>query len=248
MKPHFQLGSMALLLAASLSSALAAPPDGGISELQTSLTGKVIGADAQPVELARPAVNSQATVTKMLAGPLSANAAVRIALLNNPDLQKILGAESVSISDTSSSNAPAKLRTMQAITVLSARTYKTWTQAVASAQTEVLLREARDTAQTRDALARRMVQVGNLSKLTQAQYQTAQSEAGIALVRAEQAAFAAREQLTQLLGLWGDGEMESNDEGFGRSGQHDIVFVKRAGSRVNNINGNIFRRNLLDRV
>lgn len=204
MKPHFQRSAMALLLAASLTAAIAAPPDGGVTSLQTSLAGKIIGVDAQPVELARPAVNSQATVAAMLAGPLSANAAVRIALLNNPDLQASLGAESTSITDMSSSNAPAKLRATQAITVLSARTYKAWTQAVASAQTVALLREARDTAQTRNALARRMVQVGNLSKLTQAQYQAAQSDSGIALVRAEQAAFASREQLTQLLGLWGE--------------------------------------------
>lgn len=203
MSPRFQRSALTLLLSASLTAAFAAPPDGGLADLQASLAGRVVGVDAQALEVARPAVNSQSTVHALLASPLNANAAVRVALLNNPELQASLGAESTSITDMGSSHAPAKLRARQAITILSARTYKAWIHAVASAQAVTLLREARDTAQTRNALARRMVQVGNLSKLTQAQYQAAQSEAGIAVVRAEQAAYAAREQLTQLLGLSG---------------------------------------------
>jgi hypothetical protein len=204
MSPRFQRSAVSLVLSLSLTAAIAAQPDGGISDLQTGLQGKVIGVTAEPLVVARPAVNSHAAVSALLGSPLSANAAVRIALLNNPELMVTLGAESVSLTDLFGDDAPAKLRTRQAITVLSARTYKAWVNAVAGAQSVALLREARDTSQTRNALARRMVQVGNLSKLTQAQYQAAQSDAAIALVRAEQAAFAAREQLTQLLGLWGD--------------------------------------------
>lgn len=203
MSPRLERNALVLLLCTSLTTVFAAPPDGGISDLQASLAGRVIGVDAQPLELVRPAVNSQPALQALLAAPLSANAAVRVALLNNPELQAGLGAESTSITDMGSSNAPAKLRARQAITTLSARTYKAWVHAVASAQAAALLRGALNTAQTRNALARRMVQVGNLGKLTQAQYQAAQSEAGIAVVRAEQTAYAAREQLTQLLGLWG---------------------------------------------
>lgn len=204
MSRRFQCSALSLALSLGLTAAMAAPPDGGVSGLQKGLQGKVMGVTTDPLVLARPAMNSQAAVSALLGSPLSANAAVRIALLNNPELIITLGAESVSLTDLFNDDAPAKLRTGQAITVLSARTYKAWVNAVASTQSVMLLREARDTAQTRNALARRMVQVGNISKLTQAQYQAAQSDAAIALLRAEQAAFAAREQLTQVLGLWGD--------------------------------------------
>jgi outer membrane protein TolC len=51
---------------------------------------------------------------------------------------------------------------------------------------------------------RRMVQVGNVSKLAQAQSQAVLSDAALALARAEQAAFAARETLIVTLGLWGN--------------------------------------------
>jgi outer membrane protein TolC len=48
-----------------------------------------------------------------------------------------------------------------------------------------------------------MVQVGNVSKLAQARTQLALSDATVALARAQQQAFSARETLTALLGLWG---------------------------------------------
>jgi len=204
MSMYFQRSALVLLLSTNLTAAIAAPPDGGVSELQNSLAGKVIGVDAQPLEVARPAVNSQATVAAMLAGPLSANAAVRIALLNNPELQIVLGSESRAVTDLASMDAPAKRLARQAITTLSARTFKAWVNATASEYNAVLLREAKATAQTADALARRMVQVGNMNRLTQARYQLALSDAALALVRGEQEAFVARERLTLLLGLWGD--------------------------------------------
>jgi hypothetical protein len=181
--------ALALLLATACGLALAAPPDGGVSDLQASLAGKVIGVDTAPVQIARPGTEAQATVSRLLATtPLSANTAVRIALLNNPDLQQLLGQEGTGVSDRSPSEAPAKLHARQAI----------------SAQSVAYLHEAQATAQTRNELARRMVQVGNLSKLAQAQYQAELSEAALATARGAQAAFAAREKLTRVLGLWGD--------------------------------------------
>jgi len=48
-----------------------------------------------------------------------------------------------------------------------------------------------------------MVRAGNASRLTQAQSQATLSDAAVALARGEQAAFAAREQLIRVLGLWG---------------------------------------------
>jgi outer membrane protein TolC len=46
--------------------------------------------------------------------------------------------------------------------------------------------------------------VGNYSKLQQAQEQSFYAEAGLGLIRAEQARLQSREQLTRLLGLWGE--------------------------------------------
>ncbi len=194
----------ALALATCASVAIAAPADGGVSDLQNSLAGKVLGVDAAPVRIARAGVDGGPAVAALLEGPLGANAAVRIALLNNPELQVTLGDESTAISDLTRNEAPAKLRIRQTLTTLSAVTLKAWTQAVASAQSVEFLREAKTTAHTRNELARRMVRVGNLSPLAQAQHQAALSDAALALARAQQEAFSAREKLIQLLGLWGE--------------------------------------------
>jgi outer membrane protein, multidrug efflux system len=193
--------ALALLLASSLT--WAAPPDGGIATLQTSVAGKVVGIEGAAVELPHPAIDPRSTVTTLLAAPLTGDAAVRIALLNNPALQVALGGEGLSITDAVAGNTPAKLRAQQAITVLSAQTFKAWVNAVTAAHSAQILRDAKATAEASGELMRRMVQAGNMSKLKQAESQLALSEAALALVRAEQAASVAREQLTVALGLWG---------------------------------------------
>ena len=203
MKAHLRaLGAAALLVCSGL--AWAAPPDGGITDLQTSVAGKVIGTEGAAVQLPHPAADHRSTLASLLAAPLTANTAVRIALLNNPELQAALGSEGLSISDTTGRDTPAKLRAQQAITVLSAQAFKAWVNAVAAAHSAQLLREAKATAEASGELTRRMVQAGNVSQLTQAQSQAALSDAALALVRAEQTAFAARETLTVALGLWGE--------------------------------------------
>jgi outer membrane protein, multidrug efflux system len=195
------ISALALLLASSLT--WAAPPDGGIATLQTSVAGKVVGIEGAAVELPHPAIDPRSTVTTLLAAPLTGDAAVRIALLNNPALQVALGGEGLSITDAVAGNTPAKLRAQQAITVLSAQTFKAWVNAVTAAHSAQILRDAKATAEASGELMRRMVQAGNMSKLKQAESQLALSEAALALVRAEQAASVAREQLTVALGLWG---------------------------------------------
>jgi len=195
------ISALALLMASSLT--WAAPPDGGIATLQTSVAGKVVGIEGAAVELPHPAIDPRSTVTTLLAAPLTGDAAVRIALLNNPALQVALGGEGLSITDAVAGNTPAKLRAQQAITVLSAQTFKAWVNAVTAAHSAQILRDAKATAEASGELMRRMVQAGNMSKLKQAESQLALSEAALALVRAEQAASVAREQLTVALGLWG---------------------------------------------
>ena len=48
----------ALALATCASVAIAAPADGGVSDLQNSLAGKVLGVDAAPVRIARAGVDA----------------------------------------------------------------------------------------------------------------------------------------------------------------------------------------------
>jgi outer membrane protein, multidrug efflux system len=195
------VSTLALLLASSLT--WAAPPDGGIATLQAGVAGKIVGIEGAAAELPRPAIDARSTIAALLSAPLTGDAAVRIALLNNPALQAALGREGLSITDAVAGNTPAKLRAEQAVTVLSAQAFKAWVNAVAADRSAQILRDAKATAEASGELMRRMVQTGNMSKLTQAQSQLALSEAALALVRAEQAASAAREQLTVVLGLWG---------------------------------------------
>ncbi|OYU31984.1 MAG: hypothetical protein CFE39_05315 [Comamonadaceae bacterium PBBC2] len=185
------------------ASAFAVPADGGTTRLQAQVAGKVIGIQGAPAALPQPSVDSHEAISQLLAAPLTNDAAVRIALLNNPELQSALARAAMGITDWQDTDNLAKRQAQVDITVLSARATKAWVQAVASAQSAQALREAKATAEATGELARRMVQAGNLSKLNQAQHQAKLSEAAMALARAEQAAFAAREQLIQVLGLWG---------------------------------------------
>ncbi|MFM2274324.1 MAG: hypothetical protein RL211_196 [Pseudomonadota bacterium] len=193
-----------LMLMAAAGKVLAAPPpDGGLTDLQASMPGLIIGTQPGTVVLPRPTLDTSAQVHALLQKPLSADAAVRIALLNNPDLQIAMGAAGTSISDAVRSDNPAKLKMRQAITVLSARAYKAWVSAVAAEQSVRLLEEAKNTLEVSADLTRRMTQVGNVSKLTQARAQLALSEFAVALARSRSSALAARENLTIVLGLWG---------------------------------------------
>ncbi len=189
------------VLAATTTWAL--PPDGGTSRLQAQIAGKVIGIQGTPAALPQPSTDSSVAISQLLSAPLTNDSVVRIALLNNPELQSALGKAAMGISDWQDADNLAKRQVQVDITVLSARTTKAWVQAVAAEQSARAMRDAKETADATGELARRMVQAGNLSKLKQAQYQAQLSDAAIALARAEQAAFAAREQLIQVLGLWG---------------------------------------------
>lgn len=183
--------------------AWAMPPAGGTHGLQLLLAGKVVGISAAPLVLPVPGDSTADTVAQLLGSPLTADAAVRVAVLNNPALQVQLGSIGLGLTDWQSANNLAKRQAQQAVTQLSVQVFKAWVNAVAAAQSAQTLRAAKTGAEAAGELARRMVQAGNMSKFNQAQYQANLSEAAMALARAEQAAFAAREQLTQLLGLWG---------------------------------------------
>jgi hypothetical protein len=188
----------------------AAPPDGGLTELQASVQTRIVrvgpGTNAPssaPMRLPQPALDSTSELATLLKAPLSADNAVRIALLNNPALQTALGTASIDITDISRADHPAKRRARQDIAALSAQASRAWVNAVAAEQSVHLLRTAKETAETTGELSRRMVQAGNANKLAQARTQLALSDATVALARAQQLAFSARETLIVTLGLWG---------------------------------------------
>ncbi len=86
---------------------------------------------------------------------------------------------------------------------VAADTRRAWVQAVAAQQSAAYAEQVRDAAEAAAELARRMLRAGNFSALDQAREQAFYADAATRLARARQAALAAREQLTRLLGLWG---------------------------------------------
>lgn len=200
------LPALHLALALLLTHAHAAPLDGGVQglqdEVQTGLSG-LLGPSPAPLRIASPAYGGVYELARLLQAPVDGAAAMRIALLNNPELQMSLGAEGSDVTDMHSPGFPARLRARDEATRLALRAYRAWVNAVAAERSAQLLREAKTTAETADELTRRMVRAGNVSRLTQAQSLATLSDAAVALARGEQAAFAAREQLVRVLGLWG---------------------------------------------
>jgi multidrug efflux system outer membrane protein len=197
---------LSLGLAVTLTGCASVASDGGVNTLQqrmADLPTQGVKASSISIAIPRPGQDNSAEITQLLKGPLSADAAVRVALLNNPRLQVALGSEGVNISDLSPAQHPAKLRASQQITRLSTETRKAWLHAVSAAQAVDALTQAQDAAEVSGDLARRLTQAGNWSRLQQARQQVHLVEAATELARAQQAAFSAREKLTVLLGLWG---------------------------------------------
>ncbi|CAN7178965.1 TolC family protein [Polaromonas sp. LjRoot131] len=191
--------ALALLLL-TLTARAAVPFDGGVSGLEALAQEQT----SSPVAIARPGTDSGAAIAPLLsAGPLSADTAVRIALLNNPGLQVSLAAQGVNISDAALPASPVRRQAGQDIVLLAAQARQAWTRAVAAAQIARLAAEAKDSADAGGELARRMARAGNWSKLQQAREQLLLADAAAQLARARQAAFSEREKLIVVLGLWG---------------------------------------------
>ena len=174
-------------------------PEVSVQGLQQSSASTL----APNLTLPTPGADHSAELARLLATPVDAKAAVRIALLNNPALQVMLGTEGLAISDQFGANAPAKLKARKEITQLSANTHKAWINAVAAAESVKALQAARLAAENSGELARRLARVGNWSRLQQARQQVLLAEAAADLARAQDSAFAAREKLIVLMGLWG---------------------------------------------
>ena len=81
---------------------------------------------------------------------------------------------------------------------------KAWFQAVAAQEGAKYMAQVRESAEASAELARRMAEVGNFPKLTQAREQAFYAEATAQLARAQHNALASRERLARLMGLWGE--------------------------------------------
>lgn len=237
------LGIMMALLGGCASFA----PDGGFTAVEQA--GEQL--DKQVVWAKTPEQRSELAerVAELLAQPLTVEAAVQVALLNNRSLQAsfdelgISEAERVQagripnpgfsfgrlekgteveyerglhvnlarlIAMPLTSEMEAKRfeqvqrQTSLALFELATQTRKAWLRAVAAQESLNFMRQVMDSAEVGAELARRLTSVGNYSVLQQAQEQSFYADAGLNLIRADQARVQAREQLTRLLGLWGE--------------------------------------------
>jgi outer membrane protein TolC len=87
---------------------------------------------------------------------------------------------------------------------LAADTRRAWYAAVAAQESAAYAEQVKQAAEASAELARRMAAAGNFSKLDHAREQTFYAEATAQLARTKQTALSQREQLTRLMGLWGD--------------------------------------------
>lgn len=94
--------------------------------------------------------------------------------------------------------------TTLAVFSLAGQTRKAYYRAVAAQENRRFMGQAMVAAQAAAELARRLAAVGNYSTLQHAQEQSFYADASLNLIRAEQARVQSREQLTRLLGLWGE--------------------------------------------
>ena len=239
-------GALGVVLAL-LGGCASFTPDGGFTAVEQA--GAQL--DKQVVWAKTPEQRSELTdrVAELLAQPLSVEAAVQVALLNNRSLQAsfdqlgISEAERVQagripnpgfsfgrlekgteveyerglhvnlarlIAMPLTSGMEAKRfeqvqrQTSLALFELATQTRKAWYGAVAAQESLGFMRQVMDSAEVGAELARRLTAVGNYSVLQQAQEQSFYADAGLNLIRAEQARVQAREQLTRLLGVWGE--------------------------------------------
>lgn len=98
----------------------------------------------------------------------------------------------------------AKLQAASQAVQLAADTRKAYFTAVAAQQSAQYAEQVATAAEASADLAQRLAKVGNWSKLDQAREQVFHADATTQLARARHNATAAREQLTRLLGLWGE--------------------------------------------
>ena len=237
---------VAVACALALGGCATVSPDGGMGDLKALTQSRLQG--AQMDLPGGPDAQSRQAVADLLAQPVGIDAAVRIALLNNPGLQASLATLGISDADRAQAGSLlnphlslgrmvegdkveieralgfnlmalltlpwraqwagqqtelARLQAAQDVVRLAADTRKAWVHAVAAQQSARYMGDVKEAAEAGAELARRLARVGNWSRLNQAREQSFLADATAQLARAEQTAFASRERLTRLMGLWG---------------------------------------------
>ena len=99
--------------------------------------------------------------------------------------------------------AQAQLQASREAVSLAAQVRQAWFGAVAAQELLAYTRQVKEAADASSEMARRMLQAGNFSKLSQMREQSFQADATAQLARAQQRSLAERERLTRLLGLSG---------------------------------------------
>ncbi len=217
---------------------------GSVSALTEARTGQAVQRE-NPAD----AGAAQSAVSQLISRPLTPDAAVQIALLNNKALQasfselgvaeadlvqagrmrnpgfsfgRMRGGDDVEIERSIMFDLvglltipvrsgieqrrfeQAKLEAASQAVELAADTRKAYFSAVAARQSAQYAEQVAVAAEAGATLAQRLAKVGNWSKLDQAREQVFYAHATAQLARARHQATLAREQLTRLLGLWGD--------------------------------------------
>ncbi|WP_298208671.1 TolC family protein [Acidovorax sp.] len=251
MSAHHTLARRLSLLAAAgvLAGCSSVSPDGLRGDVAALTQGRTGGVDAAlPATDPAARAAAQQSVNNWLAQPLTQDAAVRIALLNNPGLQARLAALGVADAErvqattlpnphltlgrfanshereiertlgfglldlvtlpwrTARQGERVQIATLQAaqdVVQLAADTRRAWLRAAAAEQIAATHERMVEAAEAGAELARRMVRVGNWSRLQQAREQAVLQEATRQRARARLAAATEREQLSRSMGLWG---------------------------------------------
>lgn len=247
MKPALRMVALAAL-ALTLGGCAGFSRDGGLDAV-SSMTSARIGQDIRLERAGNADAAAQAELARLSQQPLTADDAVRVALLNNQGLRaslQTLGVAEADLVQAGRMTNPslrfgrmsgggeteiergvifdlvglltiplrrdiesrrfegARLAAATDAVRLAADTRKAWFNAVAAAQSAQYAEQVREAAQASAELAARMAKVGNLSALDQTREQVFSAEASAQLARARHQSLAAREQLTRLMGLWGE--------------------------------------------
>ncbi|WP_175994642.1 TolC family protein [Burkholderia vietnamiensis] len=96
-----------------------------------------------------------------------------------------------------------KLETADAMLKVAADARRAYVSAVAAGQSAKYAEQVKDSATAGAELAHRMQQAGNASRLDYAREQAFYADAATQVAKARQQAFAAREKLTRVMGVWG---------------------------------------------
>ena len=247
---HFKriIGLVTTLPLLLLGGCAAFSPDGGFESVKAMLRGRMSD-EPRWVRNDREAVEVHDTVNRLLSAPLTADAAVQIALISNRGLQATyadLGIAEADVVQAGRLRNPgfsyARLRrgdeleieraflidvlgllTLPIRTQIEERRFgivktrvaaetmrvaadvrRAYYRALAAQEAVKYMEQVKTAAEASAELARRMAAAGNFSRLDQAREQVFYAESTAQLARVQQTALSEREQLTRLMGLWGE--------------------------------------------